>query len=167
MTPCQGAFAHDVGTLGAAMREQKNPWIAAGLGFLAGPFGVLYVSIKQALIGFGVCVALLLVTWGIATPIVPFMYAVWGFFAATKHNEALAREQRVGAERLAAHLVGLGQLPGAAPDALGPPSTPHLLPGHAGSAQSVASPCPSCGTPLRSGAQFCGGCGHRLEGAHS
>lgn len=145
------------------MKEQKSPGIAAALGFLGGPFGILYVSIKQALIGFGVCVVLLLVTWGIAAPIIPLVYAVWGYFAATKYNEVLAREQQIGAERLAAHLVGLGQAAGAPPTLASP--APQLLLGAPSAPQSVANPCPSCSNPLRPGAQFCGSCGHRLEGA--
>lgn len=136
------------------MNAQKNPWVAAALGFFFGPFGILYVSLKQALIGFGVCVAVLLVTFGFATPAVPIGYAVWGYLAAKKYNEMLGREQQVAAERLAAHLVAQG-MPGPASS---PPSSVPLL-GQLPAPQPASAWCSSCGQALRAGARFCGACG--------
>lgn len=91
--------------------QQKSPLFAAFLGFLLGPFGILYVSWKQALLGL--LVVLFLIATGIGAALIPFVYGFWGWMAASRFNENLERDGQAAAEHEAARMVLTGGTPSA------------------------------------------------------
>ncbi len=155
------------------LQKEKNPVLAAVLGALLGPFGLLYVSLWQAGLGFLVVVVAALVscgTGGLAAPVFIIAYAIWGYLAATNYNQWVERTNRAAMEQAAmqqAFQYGAPPQLGA-----GPASPSHLdgTPQSVGdvSLGQVPSPaaqnvvpmaCAACGAALKPGATFCGSCG--------
>lgn len=72
-----------------ALATLKSPFLAALLAFFFGPIGLLYASVKGAIIMFLVCLGVGIVTLGFGLFITWPICAVWGYLAATKHNERI------------------------------------------------------------------------------
>ena len=82
------------------MALPKSPAVAAILGFLFGPLGLLYASGKAALIMFGVNVAVAIFTLGFGLFLTWPVSAIVGYVAATNYNQRLAGAPVVGVSRL-------------------------------------------------------------------
>lgn len=73
-----------------AMAAAKSPLLAALLGFFFGPIGLIYATIKGAIIMFLVNIAVGIVTFGFGLFLTWPICALWGYIAAQKHNERIA-----------------------------------------------------------------------------
>jgi hypothetical protein len=135
------------------MAESKNPFIAAVLGFLFGPFGLFYVSWKQALLAIVLWLFLSAVTVLVLGPVGWILCGVWGYLAANKHNENISHDQQAAHQHAAAQAVF--QNLGAAPAMTVPTPSAPAAPASA----APSSFCTACGQTLRAGARFCGACG--------
>lgn len=71
------------------VHSTKNPGLAALLGCLFGPLGLLYSTTKGALIMFAVNIVVGLVTLGFGLFLTWPICGVWGYKAAKAENEKL------------------------------------------------------------------------------
>lgn len=144
------------------MPNEKNPVLAAILGFVFGGFGLFYISVGQGIAALAVLFIGGIFTAGAAMPIIWIGCAVWGYNAAIKYNEQqqlyYQQESELG------HQFG---------HTLPPTSTGHFaVPNQTGpfsaagaSPQEVAaSPqfCGQCGSTLRPNIKFCTSCGSSI-----
>lgn len=139
------------------MAEMKNPKVAALLGFLFGPLGLLYISWQQALLALILFLLVSVATVLVAGPLGWVLCGVWGYFAANKHNENVSRDQSAAHQHAAAQVVfqNLG-----VPSAPAVPVAPVVVAAVPASTQAAPSSfCTACGQTLRVGARFCGACG--------
>jgi hypothetical protein len=71
------------------VQSTKNPGIAAILGFLFGPLGLLYVGVTPALIMFGVNILVAIFTAGIGLFLTWPLCAIVGYSRANLYNKKL------------------------------------------------------------------------------
>jgi len=69
------------------VKNQKSPGLAALLAFLFGPFGFLYVSLKDFFITLLVGIGFSVITLGYGVFILWIVWPIWGYEAAKKWNE--------------------------------------------------------------------------------
>ena len=75
---------------GLAMAAAKSPLMATLLGLFFGPIGLIYVTIKGAIIMFLVNIVVGSLTLGFGLFLTWPICALWGYIAAQKHNERIA-----------------------------------------------------------------------------
>lgn len=132
---------------------KKSPGVAFLLGFLFGPFGLLYVGVMQTVAAFLVLIVVTVVTGGIGA--LPFwiLCGIWGAVTASQHNGKLA-------------VAAPPPQPQFQPQFQPPPSQPQFQPSASQpqfqppAAQSVPLSAVQTGTSLTTG-KFCTGCGAR------
>mgnify|MGYP002381267776 CR=1 FL=1 len=159
---------------GATPDDGKNPWIAAALGFLFGPLGLLYVSFKAAGGAFAVLSFISFVTGGVATLPGWLACSVVGYLHATEYNKArrntdppatlLASLPPPEGGQLSAGLTPRTALPLSAPPTETPwvaasPTTNTAQPQVSATPSSANKFCSACGVPLAATARFCNKCG--------
>ncbi len=71
------------------VQSTKNAGLAAGLGFFFGPLGMLYATVKGAIIMFLVNIVIAIFTLGIGLLFTFPICAIWAYMAAKKYNERL------------------------------------------------------------------------------
>jgi len=70
-------------------KNYKSKPVAVILGFLFGPFGLLYLSITEALICLGICTILSLLTYGFFVLFIPIVCAIWAGISSSSFNKKI------------------------------------------------------------------------------
>lgn len=146
----------------AVTDDAKNPWVAAVLGFLFGPLGLLYVSFKAAGGAFAALSFISFVTGGVAALPGWLACGVVGYFHATEYNNKARRDAGSTPTPLRLPQPEVG-----APISM-PPTEALWAP--TASATSTDQPptsappavnkfCSACGVQLAATARFCNKCG--------
>jgi TM2 domain-containing membrane protein YozV len=147
------------------MLEEKNPVLAAVLGFCFGGLGLFYISVAQGFVALGVLITLGVCTGGVGVPFLWVGCAVWGYIAATSHNEQV-RVLRADFDAPAQDFRG--HYPAQLPREASRQTTPS---GFTGGYQPAPVPkqlpqrasfCAECGTPVRGKGKFCTECGSSI-----
>lgn len=126
--------------------QRKDPVLAAVLGFLFGGFGLFYVSIGQGFAALVVLITISLCTGGVGTIPMWIGCAAWGYLAAENYNKNAAsfllEDEELAQFRAAPAINGSTE------------------PVRTAQPQPQNTYCIECGSELRAGAKFCGGCGN-------
>lgn len=143
------------------MSNQKNPGVAAVLGFLFGGFGLFYVSVGQGIAALAVLILGSLVTGGVAAPILWIGCAIWGYVAANNYNEQNSLYLEQETEREAYYSDMVNQRPNSSQRA---PSQQSNNDWNQQQQPDQNQPprgrfCGQCGTELRPNVKFCTSCG--------